>query len=173
MPQSQTHAGFGKTDALLLLMAIIWGVNFSIVKFATGVMSPLAFTGLRVILAAAVLLALAVWGFFYRLGAAPQDDPVVYERPDQPSWQFEPAVTDDGAYLVITIGDGIPTQACLDANAHALARYSAICQEASIVPIVEPEVLLDGNHAEIRKFRRQAALEKTRKLRPDLLPDQG
>src|SRR3954468_16191850 len=47
---------------------------------------------------------------------------------------------------VITIGDGIPTQACLDANAHALARYSAICQEASIVPIVEPEVLLDGSH---------------------------
>ncbi len=48
---------------------------------------------------------------------------------------------------VITIGEGIPTQACLDANAHALARYSAICQEASIVPIVEPEVLLDGNHS--------------------------
>src|SRR5512142_2790940 len=48
---------------------------------------------------------------------------------------------------VITIGDGIPTQACLDANAHALARYSAICQEASIVPIVEPEVLLDGAHS--------------------------
>jgi len=47
---------------------------------------------------------------------------------------------------VITIGPGIPTQACLDANAHALARYSAICQEASIVPIVEPEVLLDGDH---------------------------
>jgi len=48
---------------------------------------------------------------------------------------------------VITIGDGIPTQACLDANAHALARYSAICQVNSIVPIVEPEVLLDGNHS--------------------------
>jgi len=48
---------------------------------------------------------------------------------------------------VITIGDRIPTQACLDANAHALARYSAICQEASIVPIVEPEVLLDGTHS--------------------------
>ncbi len=48
---------------------------------------------------------------------------------------------------VITIGKGIPTQACLDANAHALARYSAICQEASIVPIVEPEVLLDGDHS--------------------------
>jgi fructose-bisphosphate aldolase, class I len=47
---------------------------------------------------------------------------------------------------VITIGKDIPTQACLDANAHALARYSAICQEASIVPIVEPEVLLDGDH---------------------------
>jgi fructose-bisphosphate aldolase class I len=47
---------------------------------------------------------------------------------------------------VITIGDGIPTRACLQANAHALARYSAICQEASIVPIVEPEVLLDGSH---------------------------
>jgi fructose-bisphosphate aldolase class I len=47
---------------------------------------------------------------------------------------------------VITIGDGIPTTACLEANAHALARYSAICQEASIVPIVEPEVLLDGTH---------------------------
>jgi fructose-bisphosphate aldolase, class I len=48
---------------------------------------------------------------------------------------------------VITIGEGIPTQACLQANAHALARYSAICQEASIVPIVEPEVLLDGSHS--------------------------
>jgi fructose-bisphosphate aldolase class I len=47
---------------------------------------------------------------------------------------------------VITIGEGIPSRACIKANAHALARYSAICQEASIVPIVEPEVLLDGNH---------------------------
>ena len=54
---------------------------------------------------------------------------------------------------VITIGDGIPTQACLQANAHALARYSAICQEASIVPIVEPEVLLDGNHTAERSER--------------------
>ena len=48
---------------------------------------------------------------------------------------------------VITIGRGIPSHACLFANAHALARYSALCQEASIVPIVEPEVLLDGDHA--------------------------
>jgi fructose-bisphosphate aldolase class I len=47
---------------------------------------------------------------------------------------------------VITIGDGIPTHACLYANAHALARYSALCQEASIVPIIEPEVLLNGSH---------------------------
>lgn len=47
---------------------------------------------------------------------------------------------------VITIGPGIPSHACLYANAHALARYSALCQETSIVPIVEPEVLLDGDH---------------------------
>lgn len=47
---------------------------------------------------------------------------------------------------VISIGDGIPTDTCLDENAHALARYAALCQEAGIVPIVEPEVLLDGNH---------------------------
>jgi fructose-bisphosphate aldolase class I len=48
---------------------------------------------------------------------------------------------------VITIGDGIPTYTCLKANGHALARYAALCQEAGIVPIVEPEVLLDGNHS--------------------------
>ena len=47
---------------------------------------------------------------------------------------------------VITIGDGIPTQACYEANAHALARYASLCQEAGIVPIVEPEVLMDGTH---------------------------
>lgn len=47
---------------------------------------------------------------------------------------------------VITIGPEIPTQTCIDANAHALARYAALCQEASLVPIVEPEVLIDGNH---------------------------
>jgi len=47
---------------------------------------------------------------------------------------------------VITIGEGIPTHTCLYANAHALARYAAICQEASIVPMIEPEVLLDGDH---------------------------
>ena len=47
---------------------------------------------------------------------------------------------------VIAIGEGIPTYTCLQANAHALGRYAAVCQEAEIVPIVEPEVLLDGNH---------------------------
>src|SRR5882672_5805639 len=47
---------------------------------------------------------------------------------------------------VITIGPDIPTHTCLYANAHALARYAAICQEASIVPMIEPEVLLDGDH---------------------------
>ena len=47
---------------------------------------------------------------------------------------------------VITIGDGIPSDYCLDTNAHALARYAALCTEAGIVPIVEPEVLMDGAH---------------------------
>ena len=47
---------------------------------------------------------------------------------------------------VITIGDGIPTDACLHANAHALARYAALSQEAGIVPIVEPEVLMDADN---------------------------
>ena len=47
---------------------------------------------------------------------------------------------------VITIGDGIPSDYCLDANAHALARYAALCVEGGLVPIVEPEVLMDGPH---------------------------
>jgi fructose-bisphosphate aldolase class I len=47
---------------------------------------------------------------------------------------------------VIAIGDRIPTPYCLKANAHALARYAALCQEAGLVPIVEPEVLMDGPH---------------------------
>jgi fructose-bisphosphate aldolase, class I len=47
---------------------------------------------------------------------------------------------------VITIGDGLPTDACIDANAEALARYAALSQEAGLVPIVEPEVLMDGDH---------------------------
>ncbi len=47
---------------------------------------------------------------------------------------------------VITIGEGLPSEACLEANAHGLARYAALCQEADLVPIVEPEVLMNGGH---------------------------
>src|ERR1051326_1147067 len=47
---------------------------------------------------------------------------------------------------VIVIGAGIPTWPCVKANMHALARYAALCQEEQIVPIVEPEVLMDGGH---------------------------
>ena len=48
---------------------------------------------------------------------------------------------------VIDIGPGIPSYNCISANAHALARYAALCQEEGLVPIVEPEVLMDGDHA--------------------------
>src|SRR5687767_8679079 len=48
---------------------------------------------------------------------------------------------------VITIGKNLPTHTCIYANAHALARYAAACQAASIVPMIEPEVLLDGGHS--------------------------
>jgi fructose-bisphosphate aldolase class I len=47
---------------------------------------------------------------------------------------------------VIRIGDTLPTRACVLANAHALARYAGLCQEQGLVPIVEPEVLMDGSH---------------------------
>jgi fructose-bisphosphate aldolase, class I len=62
---------------------------------------------------------------------------------------------------VITIGDRIPTYTCLQANGHALARYAALCQETEIVPIVEPEVLLDGNHTIEQS---QEVTEKTLKV---------
>jgi fructose-bisphosphate aldolase class I len=48
---------------------------------------------------------------------------------------------------VITIGAGLPSEACIEANAHALARYAALCQEAGIVPMVEPEILMEGSHS--------------------------
>lgn len=48
---------------------------------------------------------------------------------------------------VIAIGDGMPSDACIKGNTHALARYAALCQEAGIVPMVEPEILLDGDHS--------------------------
>ncbi len=47
---------------------------------------------------------------------------------------------------VLAIGAGLPSRACIQANAHALARYAALCQEAQLVPIVEPEVLMEGGH---------------------------
>jgi fructose-bisphosphate aldolase class I len=47
---------------------------------------------------------------------------------------------------VIAVGEGIPSRACLEANAQALARYAALCQEAGLVPVVEPEVLMKGGH---------------------------
>ena len=48
---------------------------------------------------------------------------------------------------VITIGENMPTAYCMSANAHALARYAALCQEQGLVPIVEPEILMDGKHS--------------------------
>src|SRR5439155_9724190 len=53
---------------------------------------------------------------------------------------------------VITIGEGIPTQTCIEANAEALARFAALSQEAGLVPIVEPETLMDGDHTIERHY---------------------
>lgn len=53
---------------------------------------------------------------------------------------------------VIAVGEGIPSRGCVEANAQALARYAALCQEAGLVPIVEPEVLMDGEHFLERSF---------------------
>ncbi len=60
---------------------------------------------------------------------------------------------------VIAIDETIPSRSCLEANAHALARYAALCQEAGLVPIVEPEVLMDGEHT----------LERCRKVTEEAL----
>ena len=63
---------------------------------------------------------------------------------------------------VITIGKDMPSSACIHANAHAMARYAALCQEADIVPIVEPEVLIEGDHSLEKCFEASAAtLKKT------------
>lgn len=67
MTGTEDGSSFGTTDALLMLMALIWAVNFSVIKYATAVFSPLAFTGLRVGIAAAVLMAIA----FFRRRAWP------------------------------------------------------------------------------------------------------
>lgn len=66
---------------------------------------------------------------------------------------------------VITIGEGIPTDTCIEANAEALARYAALCQEQDIVPIVEPEVLMDADNSlevcqEVTKKTLKAVFEK-------------
>jgi fructose-bisphosphate aldolase, class I len=60
---------------------------------------------------------------------------------------------------VITVGDCIPSQGCVEANAQALARYAALCQEAGLVPVVEPEVLMEGDHS----------LERCRELTEEVL----
>ncbi|MEP6946112.1 MAG: class I fructose-bisphosphate aldolase [Acidobacteriota bacterium] len=59
----------------------------------------------------------------------------------------------------ILIGDGIPSRGCIEANAHALARYAGLCQEAGVVPIVEPEVVMDGDHT----------MERSREITADVL----
>jgi fructose-bisphosphate aldolase class I len=61
---------------------------------------------------------------------------------------------------VITIGPDIPTRSCLKTNAHALARFAALSQEAGLVPIVEPEVLMDGSHTLERHFEVTEAMLK-------------
>lgn len=62
--------------------------------------------------------------------------------------------------VITIIGDQAPTKACMHANAHAMARYAALAQEAGIVPIVEPEVLLDGDHSIDRCYEVTAATLK-------------
>jgi fructose-bisphosphate aldolase class I len=74
---------------------------------------------------------------------------------------------------VITIGPEIPSNYCIGVNAHALARFAALSQEAGIVPIVEPEVLMDGDHSiercdEVSRATLQAVFEELSKQRVDL-----
>jgi fructose-bisphosphate aldolase, class I len=68
---------------------------------------------------------------------------------------------------VITIGEGMPSSACIHANAEVLARYAAACQAANIVPMIEPEVLLDGNHSIERS---EAVHEATLRATYEALP---
>lgn len=71
---------------------------------------------------------------------------------------------------VINIAGDLPSRACVSANAHALARYAALCQEAGIVPIIEPEVIMDGGHTIDRCFE---VSEYTLKAVYNALADQG
>lgn len=63
-------------------------------------------------------------------------------------------------------GDEIPTRYCLDVNAHALARYAALCQDEGLVPIVEPEVLMDGDHTVERCY--EVTIETLKRVFDDL-----
>jgi fructose-bisphosphate aldolase class I len=74
---------------------------------------------------------------------------------------------------VITIDEGMPTDRCLRANAGALARYAAICQANGLVPIVEPEVLMDGDHSTHDLERSFAVHEKTLRIVFDELATAG
>ena len=94
---------------------------------------------------------------------------------------------------VISLGDGLPSHACIAANAQALARYAALCQEAGLVPIVEPEVLMAGGHgiarclaatqtvlrAVFQELERQGVMLEAVILKPNMVlpgltcPDQG
>lgn len=74
---------------------------------------------------------------------------------------------------VITIGRGIPTPECIAANAHALARYAGLCQEVGLVPIVEPEILMDGTHTigkceQVTELALKAVFAELKKYRVDL-----
>jgi fructose-bisphosphate aldolase, class I len=62
---------------------------------------------------------------------------------------------------VIAVGEGIPSRGCVEANAQALARYAALCQEAGLVPVVEPEVLMEGEHSLERSFEVTAEVLQT------------
>jgi fructose-bisphosphate aldolase, class I len=77
------------------------------------------------------------------------------------------------AVVAISVADGLPTDACIRANAHAMARYAALCQEAGLVPIVEPEVLMDGDHTiethlEVSRRTLSATFDALFELRVDL-----
>ncbi|MBI4035006.1 MAG: fructose-bisphosphate aldolase class I [Candidatus Chisholmbacteria bacterium] len=75
---------------------------------------------------------------------------------------------------VITIGKRIPTMECIEANVHALARYAALCQEVGLVPVVEPEVLMDGDHTiskceQVTELTLKAVFRELKKYRIDLV----
>ena len=70
---------------------------------------------------------------------------------------------------VLAVGDGIPSRGCIEANAQALARYAALCQEAGLVPVVEPEVLMDGEHT-LERCRERDGGRPANGLQPALRP---